>query len=288
MIVMTDQGPRASFLSFFLRHKSGIFPQELSCKPEQSTTTNTGSQIGHGNATAARAVGRAALVCVLLVWAAVLTTSAHAARTLSFTPSSGTFGSVAVGSSESIAATTVYFTKESLVANMYSVSGFTLPKTRAPGTSFTVTIMFAPTVAETSTGYVQIGSNATNRLVDYAISGTGVRGSASGLTATPSSVSFGYVPVGSTYSQAVQLKNTGTTTVSISGATVSGTGFKMSCSSSSFSLAAGQTSNCTASFTPTSAVRESGFMTVTSNASDRTLAVALSGTGQAAARELFP
>jgi Abnormal spindle-like microcephaly-assoc'd, ASPM-SPD-2-Hydin/Protein of unknown function (DUF1573)/Fibronectin type III domain len=247
-------------------------------------------------ATAVKLVARAAFVCALLVWAAMTTNSAHATGTLSFSSSSASFGNVDVGSSKSIAvtikntgSTSVAFTWVRLVfANMYSVSGFTLPKTLTPGASFTMTVKFAPTVAETSHGIMQIGSNATNSLVNYALSGTGVRVSTPELTATPSSVSFGDAPVGSTSSQTVQLKNTGTTAVTISGATVSGTGFKLTSHSYPFNLAAGQTLDCTVSFTPTSAVSESGTVTVTSNASDRTLAVALSGTGQAAARELSP
>src|ERR1043165_7543259 len=47
------------------------------------------------------------------------------------------------------------------------------------------------------------------------------------LTATPSSTSFGTIAVGTKSTQTVQLKNTGSTTLTISSATISGSGFTM-------------------------------------------------------------
>jgi hypothetical protein len=153
---MTDQGPRASFLSFFLRHKSGIFPQEVSCKPEQSTATNTGSQPRqrHG--------GKSRRTCSACLRAARMGSSAN---------DFGACHAVAIKNT----GTNHRLLCQGESGRQYVQRQWVLPKTLAPRTSFTVTIMFATTVAETSTGCVQIGSNATNRLVDYAISGTGVR-----------------------------------------------------------------------------------------------------------------
>src|SRR5215469_11235294 len=48
------------------------------------------------------------------------------------------------------------------------------------------------------------------------------------LSATPTSASFGNVPIGTANTQSFQLKNIGTSSLTISSATMSGTGFSMS------------------------------------------------------------
>jgi hypothetical protein len=239
-----------------------------------------------------------ALLSALLLWIAATPNRAHATGTLSFIPNSASFGSVAVGTSKRIdivikntGTSRVSITQESLVANMYSVSGITLPKTLAPGASFTMTIKFAPTSAKTSIGYVQIGSNATDNVVRLIISGTGVTSSSVGissspLTASPTSISFGSVPVGTTYSHLVQFKNTGRTDIIVSRGAVTGGGFKMTAYSYPFTIFPGQTLNTTVTFTPTATGSAAGSLTFTSNASDKTLSVALSGNGGSATRSL--
>jgi hypothetical protein len=67
----------------------------------------------------------------------------------------------------------VAFSKESLQANMYSLSGLTLPLTLSPGAHLTFTVKFAPLTLGTISGRVVFGSNATNSLVYFALTGTG-------------------------------------------------------------------------------------------------------------------
>lgn len=153
----------------------------------------------------------------------IAASDAHGAQgTLTFSPASANFGNVNVGSSATIAVVitntgpvSVQITIESLRATMYGASGITVPMSISPGAHVTMTVKFAPTQAVLVTGYVIIGSGARNGWLRYRLSGTGVFTAAQTLTATPSSVSFGTVPVGTTNSQAIRLANSGTQSPSI-------------------------------------------------------------------------
>lgn len=105
------------------------------------------------------------------------------------------------------------------------------------------------------------------------------------LTTTPSSISFGSVADGTTNSQTVQLKNTGAASLTISSATVSGTGFKFSGISTPLTLAPANTLNFIVAFGPTVTGSVTGTMTIKSNATDSTH-IALSGSGTTATRTI--
>jgi hypothetical protein len=98
------------------------------------------------------------------------------------------------------------------------------------------------------------------------------------LTAAPSSLSFGNEPTGaSSAAQTVTIQNTGTAAASISGISA-GTGFSETNTCGS-TLAAGATCSASVTFSPTAAQAYSANLTVSSNATDSTLTVPLSGTG---------
>ena len=110
--------------------------------------------------------------------------------------------------------------------------------------------------------------------------GGGVGGSGGGvLTPSQASLSFGNLAVGSTASLSISVSNTGTGAVNISGASISGTGFTVVSGSGTASLAAGQSDTVQVQFAPTSITPATGTLTVTSDASNSTLAIPLSGTG---------
>jgi len=234
------------------------------------------------------------LSLVLLAFAAVLTFPCRAEAspgTLVFNPSSANFGNVTVGSSKTISisitntgTTTVAFSKESLVANMYAVSGFTLPSSLGAGKSMTISVNFTPSSSGTFSGYILFGSNASNAQVQYGLSGVGVSIRSAQLISTPSTANLGTAPTGTTNSLVLQLKNTGRVTVSISGATLTGSSdFKLCKLTYPLSLTPGQTTNCTVQLTPSSAGSKSGGITFSSNAA---LTVSLSGQGTTATRAL--
>jgi hypothetical protein len=108
-------------------------------------------------------------------------------------------------------------------------------------------------------------------------SGTGGSPSAT-LTASPSSLSFGNEATGSSSAaQTVTIQNTGSATASISGISA-GTGFAET-NTCGASLAAGATCSANVTFSPTAAQAYSANLTVSSNATNSTLTVGLSGTG---------
>jgi hypothetical protein len=74
--------------------------------------------------------------------------------------------------------------------------------------------------------------------------------------------------------------------MTISSATVSGTGFKLSGISLPLTLSAGQTSTFTVGFNPAASGSVAGSVTIKSNATNPTYTMALSGTGAAATRTI--
>ena len=112
-------------------------------------------------------------------------------------------------------------------------------------------------------------------------SGTGSgTGSADGtLAITPTTVNFGSVQVGSNEPMSETLTNTGGSSVTISQAVASGTGFALVGLSAPITLTAGQAVNFSVTFTPQSAGTASGSLTITSNGSNPSLVLSLAGSG---------
>jgi hypothetical protein len=102
------------------------------------------------------------------------------------------------------------------------------------------------------------------------------------LTVIPTSINFGNVNVGANSSQTVTLSNTGSASLSISQAVAGGTGFSMSGLATPITLAAGQNTSLTAKFMPTTSGNASGNITITSNASNSSVVIPLSGTANQA------
>src|SRR5882724_3285584 len=211
--------------------------------------------------------------------------------TLSFSPSSANFGSVTTGTSQTLSVTikntgrvAVTISGESIHATGFSLSGLAVPRTISGGTSTVFSVKFAPTSTGLFSGYISFTGNFTTGSVQYPVSGTGVKPGT--VSATPSSVSFGTVATGTTNSQTVQLKNTGGSSLTISSAAVSGTGFTISGIAVPLTLAASQTKSFTVAFGPTASGSVTGSVTIKSNASNPTYTMALSGTGGSATRTI--
>ncbi len=100
------------------------------------------------------------------------------------------------------------------------------------------------------------------------------------LSSAPSSISFGNVQNGTTQTQSDTLTNTGTTSLTIAQADVSGTGFSIGGLSMPMTLAAGQSTSFTVIFAPQSPGSASGTLTFT-NSDTSTLIIPLSGMGVA-------
>ena len=106
------------------------------------------------------------------------------------------------------------------------------------------------------------------------------------LEAIPSTVSVGTVPVGSSVTQSVQIKNYGTQSATISSANISSSLFTTSGLTLPLTLAAGSTKTFTLKFSPTQTGSDTGTVTFKSIRGVTELTIALSGAGTAAARTL--
>lgn len=219
-----------------------------------------------------------------------LTGNAVAANgTLSANPGSVNFGNVVVGSSGQQTITLTNSGAGAMTINQvnttgatFSTSGISAGQTIAAGAQASFTAKFSPTATGTVSGTIAISTSASNPTLSVALTGTGTQGQ---LSANPTSIKFGSVLVGSKGSASVTLSNTGTAPVSVSAASVSGTGFTIS-GFTAGTLSPGATSSLTVTFSPASAVSYSGSLSVTSNAPGSPLTINLSGSGTAAQPQL--
>ena len=202
---------------------------------------------------------------------------------LSATPASASFGNVAMGSNDSKTLTLRNYGLGSATISHLSVSGkgFSIstvatPLKLAAGQSINLEGHFAPATAGAATGSIAITSNASDPNLTIALSGTGVQGR---LSATPASASFGNVAMGSNDSKTLTLRNYGLGSATISHLSVSGKGFSISTVATPLKLAAGQSINLEAHFAAVTAGAATGSIAITSNASDPSLVIGLSGIG---------
>jgi Abnormal spindle-like microcephaly-assoc'd, ASPM-SPD-2-Hydin len=201
---------------------------------------------------------------------------------LTASPTSLSFGSVQVSASQSqtgsitnSGGTNLTLSQASATGAGFSLSGLSLPMTLSPGQTAGFTVTFAPKSSGSFSGSVAITSGAAT--VSVALAGTGL---ASGsLGASPASVNFGTVQLGTPQTQTVTLTNGGGSPVTISQAAASGSGFSVNGLTLPLTLQAGQSTSFTATFTPGASGTANGNIAIASNASNTGLNVVLSGSG---------
>ncbi|MFZ0821189.1 MAG: choice-of-anchor D domain-containing protein [Candidatus Acidiferrales bacterium] len=115
--------------------------------------------------------------------------------------------------------------------------------------------------------------------MSIALTGTGTQPA---ITATPATVAFGNVIVGSPNSQTIQIKNTGNGTLTISQAAAAGTGYSISGLTLPANIVAGGTTTFNVTFAPNAAGAVSGSVSLTNNSATSPLVIPLTGTGVAA------
>ncbi|MGB3575668.1 MAG: choice-of-anchor D domain-containing protein, partial [Candidatus Sulfotelmatobacter sp.] len=198
------------------------------------------------------------------------------------------FGSVTAGTSKTLATTvsntgaaSVTISSVAISNQNFSLSGPSLPVTIAVGQNSTISLVFIPNAAGAFSATVSVSSNASNVSTTLSLSGTGVANGQ--LALNPTSQSFGSVTVGSQSNQIVTLTNNSASTVNISQASVSGSGFKLNGVTAPIALNASQSTTFTVTFAPQSTAPASGSVTITSDAPNPTLSMPLSGTGVALA-----
>ncbi len=235
----------------------------------------------------------AVLLAILLTSGCVGTTSKGTTPStpgvaIDVSPSSVSFGTLGVGQSATQTVTLTNSGTDMLTVSAISVkgTGFTasgpkLPISLSAGQTASVSAVFKPTVDSQETGTITIASNAANSPMLVALSGTGT--AAAALTASPASIAFGSVKVGSTATQTVKVTNTGNESATISKMASTGTGISVSGLTTPLTLAAGQATSFTVTYKPSSPGTLGGTVSITSNATDPSVVIDLSATATSAA-----
>jgi len=102
------------------------------------------------------------------------------------------------------------------------------------------------------------------------------------IQVSPTSINFGNSVIGTTLSQILIIKNTGTATLTISQVIATGSGFSVSGFSLPLNVSAGQQATITVAYLPAVVGSISGNISIASNAPTSPTSVSLSGTGIAA------
>jgi len=209
-----------------------------------------------------------------------------AESTISATPASAAFASVAVGvtNTQTIRLENSGTSDDTISAVAasgapFSVSGISLPLSLGAGMATTFNVAFAPKAAGAVTGSVKIEGNFP--AITVAATGTGASGTRV-ISASATTEAFGNVSVGSAATADLSLTDTGNSSVTISGVSYTGGGVSGS-GGASVTLNPEQSTTLTVKFAPTKAGSVTGSVVVTSNATDSPFTIAVSGSGVAAA-----
>ena len=203
--------------------------------------------------------------------------------TFSATPTSLAFGDVPVGTKntriiELKNGTTenILISKISATGSGFSVSGINTPTTLHAGGAVQFDVAFLPEASGAVDGTMTVAETNGSKLT-VALSGTG-EGSSRALDVSPASVSFGDVDVNATSTADVTLTNGGNSNISVTSVTSSGTGLSTTGVAAKTTIEPGQSATIKAEYAPKAAGSLSGAITITSNASNGTVTVPVSGT----------
>ena len=226
----------------------------------------------------------------------VTLTGVGVAAVIGISPTSLTFSGQTVGTTS--AAQTVTVSNNGAFALIFSnittsgdFAGATLAQcTNIPdeGAPCVFSITFKPTATGTRTGAITFTDNATGSPHTVTLTGTGTPGAAT-VTVTPSSLAFGSQALTTTSAPlSVTVKNTGSSTVTFSGFTISGEDAEdfsvplptsgAGCSATG-TLAAGASCTINVVFAPSANGARTATLSIADNATGSPQMVALSGTG---------
>jgi Cep192 domain 4/Abnormal spindle-like microcephaly-assoc'd, ASPM-SPD-2-Hydin len=226
------------------------------------------------------------LVVPAALLALVIGPARSQAASLTSTPSSVSFGTVTVGNKntqtlaiKNASTSTAVVSSYSISGSGFSVSSLATPFSLSSGTTTYFAVGFKPTASGSFTGSLTLKNSSGTVLVTIGLSGSG-SGSTKSLVSSTSKLSFGNETVGDSETLAVALINTGNSSVTISGVSISGSSaYSVTSGISGATLAAGQTATMHIVFAPKSTGTFNGTVTVVSNATNTAPAVAVSGSG---------
>src|SRR2546426_173439 len=255
----------------------------LTLGPKQNTTFNVVFAPGRtGNIT-----GRVSLVSNDARYATTIVLSGTGVqRHLGVNPTSASFGNVGLGTHSAHTVTltnpgpasvTVYHAYVS--GSGFSMTGLRSPLKLGPGQKTTFGVVFAPVSTGSVTGGVSLVSNALHSPTTIALTGSGVQPLQPQLSVTPPSASFGNVGVGTRNTYAFTLTNSGSASVTVSQANVSGSGLSVGGLSLPLTLTPGQKTAFSVVFAPASRGNMTGSVSLVSNALNSPTTIALSGIG---------
>jgi hypothetical protein len=209
--------------------------------------------------------------------------AAAATQQLTCSPGSLRFGTVALGQSETqlvritnTGQTSATISAISVSLAQFRVSGITLPIVVGAGRSLDLNVTFSPAATGWLGAKILITSNASNPTLQLAAGGTGV--TSDSLTASPTALSFGQVPIGSTASLTVTLTNARSYTENLRSALMAGSGFSVSSPVFPVKLDPGQSVAVTVNFAPQLAGATGGSVFILGPS----LNIPLTGTGTSA------
>jgi hypothetical protein len=220
------------------------------------------------------------------------TGTAAANPQLTLSASSLSFGSETVNTAKALSVTltssgtsAVTVSSAAITGAGFTIVGGTLPATLNPNQTLALQVQFAPTATGSVAGQLSISSNSTTGgTAAVALNGTGTAAANPQLTISASSLSFGSLTVNTTSTLSLTLTSSGTSAVTVSSAAITGAGFTIVGGTLPATLNPNQTLALQVQFAPTATGAVTGQLSISSNSTTGgTAAVALSGTGTAAA-----
>lgn len=210
-------------------------------------------------------------------------------------PGAVDFGTVPVGQKAAStvtlinkSASPIEISQLSLTGQSFSASSQSnLPVTLAAGSTINMTVEFDPIASGDALGQLSVTSSVSTApaaVVKLKGKGAAAAKSTSTLSINPTNLSFGNVLLNTPSTQSITLASTGTASVTISAAAITGSGFTMSGVTFPVTLNPGQSATLNVQFDPTVTGSVTGQVTITSNSSTNgTAVISLSGTGTATA-----
>jgi hypothetical protein len=206
---------------------------------------------------------------------------------LAANPTSLSFGSVTVGSKQTLSETITNTGGASITVSQvgtsgtgFSLSGITAPLTLTAGQSASFSVSFAPLSAGDASGNVVVTSTAINPSLNVPLSGTGVT-AVGQLTASPATLGLGNVVAGNSGTASGSLTASGAS-VTVTAASTNNSVFSVGGLSLPATIQAGKSTSFTVTFSPQIAGAASAVLTFTSNAQPGTTTEILTGTGTSA------
>jgi hypothetical protein len=201
----------------------------------------------------------------------------------SLLPTSLTFATQLVGTNSPAQAVTLsnYGTMVLIITSVVASGDFSetnhCGSSLAPGESCTISVTFKLKQPGNQTGTLSITDSAPGSPQTVRLTGVGTD-----VELVPASQNFGTVTIGQTKTLSTTLTNVGSTTLSVTGITLTGSSEFSQTNTCGRSVGAGMSCTRTVTFKPTGAGAVSGDVSISDNGGGSPQQVSLSGTGQGA------